>query len=432
MRAIFVILGALVMVSAAKDPEAVPGEPAAKGQGAGLADLAMKAKLNRTVSNLRQLGIALFEFEADYGAYPDDETGKVVKDKASSKLTLSGTTSNDYFRQLLAAGLVQDETIFQIGNPAKKADNVFTSDATALAPGECDVAFLVGGSTEGSPARPLAVIPLVAGTLKFDPIALGGKAVILRNDNSVITLPISAEGDLMIEGKTLFNPAQKFWGGKKPIVAWPKPSPAGEPAKPVAAPTLEEAMKAVSDQKVVLRLTKTANTLRQIGMALFEFESEYGSFPDEATAKTVTENTKSKLTLSGTTSNDYFRQLMVAGIVQNEEMFQFGNPAKKADNVFNSDATALVAGECDFAYLVGGSSAGDSKRPLAVAPLVPGTLKFDPVPLGGKALVLAIDCSVKAFPISPEGEVVVDGKSLFDPSQPYWGGKKPVVAWPKQ
>jgi hypothetical protein len=34
--------------------------------------------------------------------------------------------------------------------------------------------------------------------------------------------------------------------------------------------------------------------------------------------------------------------------------------------------------------------------------------------------------------ITPQGEVhATNGKSIFDPAQPYWKDKKPKVAWPE-
>ena len=60
--------------------------------------------------------------------------------------------------------------------------------------------------------------------------------------------------------------------------------------------------------------TEAVSNARQIGLALFEFETAYGSFPDSTTAPTVTENTGTTLTFGGSTANDYFRQLIAAEI----------------------------------------------------------------------------------------------------------------------
>src|SRR6478735_4403542 len=80
--------------------------------------------------------------------------------------------------------------------------------------------------------------------------------------------------------------------------------------------------------------TEAVSNARQIGMALFEFETEYGSFPDAATATAVATATETPA-VSGTTSNDRFRQLIRAGITENEAMF-FAKTgfSKKPDGVY--------------------------------------------------------------------------------------------------
>jgi hypothetical protein len=58
-------------------------------------------------------------------------------------------------------------------------------------------------------------------------------------------------------------------------------------------------------------------------------------------------------------------------------------------------------------------------------------MKFDPVPLAGKAVVLTADAAVRTLPITADGDVILNDKSLFDPAQPFWKDRKPVVAWPE-
>ena len=62
-----------------------------------------KADQTEAVSNARQIGLALFEFETTYGRYPDTSTAEEVKTNTESDLNLSGNTATDYFRQLIAA-----------------------------------------------------------------------------------------------------------------------------------------------------------------------------------------------------------------------------------------------------------------------------------------------------------------------------------------
>jgi hypothetical protein len=41
------------------------------------------------------------------------------------------------------------------------------------------------------------------------------------------------------------------------------------------------------------------------------------------------------------------------------------------------------------------------------------------------------DFRVQRLPVDKSGHVYLNGKDLFDPSQPFWGGKAPDVKWPE-
>lgn len=180
------------------------------------------------VSNARQIGLALFEFDSKYGKYPDATTISDVSKDASTDLNLSrlrlGTkSSNDYFRQLLAGGFTQSEKMFyaKIHGAKKPDDNI--KGAEALKKGECGFAYLAGLSSEGNPSRPLIVTPLIPGTDRFDPKRFDGKAVILRMDNSVISVNINSSGHVMLDGKNLLDPTNPVWGkGDKFVIVWPE------------------------------------------------------------------------------------------------------------------------------------------------------------------------------------------------------------------
>jgi hypothetical protein len=177
--------------------------------------------------------------------------------------------------------------------------------------------------------------------------------------------------------------------------------------------------------------TEEVNNARQIGMALYEFETEYGKFPDATTIAAVRSKTGSTLPLGTTSSNDFFRQLMASGIAQSEAMFYAkGRGANKPDGLMDG-SQALAKGECGFSYLMGLSSKGNPSRPIVVAPMIPGTDRFDPKPFEGKAVLLRLDNSATSLPIDKDGHVIVVGKNLFDPTNPIWEGKPPVIAWPE-
>jgi hypothetical protein len=177
--------------------------------------------------------------------------------------------------------------------------------------------------------------------------------------------------------------------------------------------------------------------LRQLGLALFEFECEYGRFPDSGTIQKVKASAPdSDFLLGQSFSNDYFRQLMATEIVTSESMFyaRSQNP-RRPDNMMKG-GKALDTGECAFAYISGLSSSTDlPTTPIALFPLVPGEKLFDyelcEKYYDGMAFILLIDNSVKIVSVDKSGHVYLNGKDLFDPAQPFWRGKKPDVKWPE-
>lgn len=178
--------------------------------------------------------------------------------------------------------------------------------------------------------------------------------------------------------------------------------------------------------------TEVINNARQIGMALYEFESEYGKYPDASTAAEVRRKTGSTLSLPDKTSNDLFAQLMAAQIATNERMFYAKTKSPtKPDGVWSSDATVLAHGECAFAYIMGVDPNGNPSTPLAFGPVIPGTKTFDRKANYGKIAVLRMDNSVTSVPINPAGKIIYHGLDLLDPRQPFWHGKAPDVKWPK-
>ena len=171
---------------------------------------------------------------------------------------------------------------------------------------------------------------------------------------------------------------------------------------------------------------------KQINLFLDDFETEFGKFPDATTIPKVKTATGTPLTLGDHSSNALFRQLIAHG-VNTEKIFWAKLPAtpRKPDDIFTSDATALVPGECSFSYVAGLSSFSDPETPLIVCPLIPGTTRFDPEPFDGKAIILRVNGSAQAESIDKSGNVIVNGMPIFDPRQPYWIGKDPDIKWPE-
>jgi hypothetical protein len=176
--------------------------------------------------------------------------------------------------------------------------------------------------------------------------------------------------------------------------------------------------------------TIAVNNARQIGIALFEFETEFGSFPDASTVAAVQARPGTDLNLGTKSSNDFFRQLIASGISQSEPMFYAKiNRSNKPDGIFTK-GQALSTGECGFTYFRGAKITDNPERPLLVTPMIPGTDRFDPKPFKGKAVVLKLDYSVTSLPIDKDGHLMINGRNLMDPNHPIWGGHPPVIAWP--
>lgn len=186
-----------------------------------------KSGQTEATSNLRQVGLAMFEFESEYGAFPNEETAAKVAKKTKTNLDLSGTSSNALFRQLFAAGVTQSEQMFYAKvNGTRKPDGDFSA-GKALAPGEVAFGYVAGLSTNGNPARPVAFCPIIPGTDRFDPKPFDGRAIILRMDNSVSSLQINKDGHAVLGGKTVFeNGEDTVWGQHAPDIRYPElPAP---------------------------------------------------------------------------------------------------------------------------------------------------------------------------------------------------------------
>ena len=167
-------------------------------------------------------------------------------------------------------------------------------------------------------------------------------------------------------------------------------------------------------------------------LALFQFDSEYGAYPNETTIDLVTKShPKHGHSLTGKSSNAAFRQLIAAKIVENEDMFHADiNNAKKPDGNI-SPRQALKKGEVGFAYISGLSTAGNPSRIVILAPIIPGTKKFDPEPFDGRAIVLRMDNSASTYRIHRDGYIYDKDGDILSPKHPMWNGKSPDIRYPE-
>jgi hypothetical protein len=168
--------------------------------------------------------------------------------------------------------------------------------------------------------------------------------------------------------------------------------------------------------------TVAVNNARQIGIALLEYQSDYGRFPDSSTAPEIT----------GSSSNARFRQLVHSGIGGSEDMFYAkANGTHKPDGNISGD-NAIAPGECGFGYIDNIRTDDGVPRPLAMAPFVKGRAEFDPLPFDNKAVILWSDNFVRSFPIDRiSREVIIDGQNILDPAHPIWGGVPPSLLLPE-
>ncbi|HEY1120078.1 MAG TPA: hypothetical protein VGE67_00700, partial [Haloferula sp.] len=176
--------------------------------------------------------------------------------------------------------------------------------------------------------------------------------------------------------------------------------------------------------------TFAIGSLKQMNLALIDFDSDYGRFPDAATITDVKAATHTTIPLGDGTSNELFRQLVAAGN-KSEKIFWAPSPGhrRKPNDILGTDA--LAKGECIHSYVAGLSTKDDPGAIIAMAPMISGTIRFDPVPYGNKAVVLRVDGSAKPESLDGTGHINIYGKDPLDPSQPHWHGKAPDLKWPE-
>jgi prepilin-type N-terminal cleavage/methylation domain-containing protein len=200
----------------------------------------------------------------------------------------------------------------------------------------------------------------------------------------------------------------------------------------------------------ILRARKSAdraeatNNLKQLGLALFSFEEQYGTFPSRQIYQDNSNQFKNGT--GGDTANDLLGMLLAGGFSDSEEIFFAkggSRSSKKPDNVFNTPANLLEPGECGFGYVMlqgdmaMSTTSNNSGCALAVAPLKPNSggsnPEFNDKPYDGKAVYLRIDQAVKQNRIDDSGKVGIPGnRTLFDTGpDTVWDTDNPDVKAPK-
>lgn len=165
------------------------------------------------VSNAKQVGQALLEFDVEYGSFPNDATVPLVEADTSSGFDFSDGSSNAMFRQLIAYG-IQTEQIFHCLHPeAGKRPDDNMSPTRVLEAGENGFSYVSGLDSSMSPDLPFLAASMKIGNDSFWRPPFKGKAVILRIDNSVEAFPIRrSDGKVVLpNGMTLFEPGNGLW-----------------------------------------------------------------------------------------------------------------------------------------------------------------------------------------------------------------------------
>jgi prepilin-type N-terminal cleavage/methylation domain-containing protein len=154
-------------------------------------------------------------------------------------------------------------------------------------------------------------------------------------------------------------------------------------------------------------LADSTNNARQLGLGLAQFDADIGGYPDRSTVEAVEALTgeKSTVPLDGNNANSYYRQLIVAGVVDSESPFYAKSSyiKNKPDDLMRGE-DMLKGGEVGFGYIMkeeGKSISIGAGKPVAAAPLKEGdsTGAMETDPYDGKAIVLFTDSSVKALNI---------------------------------
>ena len=195
---------------------------------AGLATPAiLKAKKSadkaKTISNAKQIGIAMTEFDNQYGEFPSDETRDLLEEEGEE--VPIGDSANDYLAQLLISKVLDSEKVFYAKGVrgVREGDDVFNTRDKTLEKSENGFGYIMLNDGTGlSQSYGQSSIPVVCAPLKsggidpvFDEGAYNNEYVYLKLDSSVGTGKIK-DGKALLkgQGKTTLttNGEGTMWG----------------------------------------------------------------------------------------------------------------------------------------------------------------------------------------------------------------------------
>ena len=179
-------------------------------------------------------------------------------------------------------------------------------------------------------------------------------------------------------------------------------------------------------------LADGVNNAKQVKLALDSFATDFdGQFPSEDTAESVVEGG------TGTTySNDYFRQLFLAGVTESEKIFWAKNSAvankgepdgKVKEGGRVRPDQVLQEGDVHWAYVTDQTNLDTGSRPLILDGYQDGTSEWDDDTWDQKVIVLTVDGSCKPMRMRNSDGKVLDGsnKDILSAQADAWDGESP-------
>ena len=194
----------------------------------------------------------------------------------------------------------------------------------------------------------------------------------------------------------------------------------------VATPQIFKALKRAA-------LAEAVNNAKQVKRTLDSFATDFdGVYPSDDTAEYVAEGG------TGTTySNDYFRQMFLAGSTELETVFWVKNSAVAAsaapDNEIKRGGRiqadmVLEEGDVHWAYVTEQTNLDTGSRPLIVDGYKKDTSEWDPDTWDNKVIVLRIDGACKTMRMRNSDGKVLDGskKDILSAQADAWDGESPA------
>ena len=189
------------------------------------------------------------------------------------------------------------------------------------------------------------------------------------------------------------------------------------------------------------RMASALDDVRRVKTALDDFARDFdGQYPNDDTSYQVSIDAD-----WGYHSNDYFRQLHLAGYVSSERIFWQKHSSvtgRKPDDVIGpgnkpNHAEILKPGDVHWAYVKNQEWRRNPRRPLILDSYRRGSREFDRNLWGRKVIVVHLDSSAEAMPMERGGSRVLDrsGNDILSEEADAWkdSGESPwhLLAQPR-